>query len=81
MINVNLLDPLNEALKLARTSFDEFLSLGADGMTVFIRDIPTRHVDLELQLLRHVNPESCPKTEDLDNLAASSVAVIYYDIA
>ena len=75
----DILEPLNDALEYAQLMPDKIAS-SADQLTSLLFDIPSRHVDYELQRLRHEDPEIRRDRGDLDDLAALSVAVPYCDV-
>lgn len=77
---LDIKEPLSEALARAGIGWDEFEALGADGLTEFLRHVPSRYVDYELHRLRHENPQSKREVGDLDDLAALSIAVVYCDV-
>lgn len=77
---VDIIEPLRSALTRAGISWDEFAALGEDGWIEFIADLPTRDVDAELLRLRHQNPQKRWDKNDLADITALAVAVVYCDV-
>ncbi len=73
-----ILDRLNEALARAGLSADRLS--GAEALTAFFMDLPTRRVTHEMLLARHRDPGQAWKANDLSDFAALGVAVPYCDI-
>ncbi len=77
---IDMIDPLRESMLRAGVGGEEFEALGSEGLTEFLRDVPTRHVDYELHRLRHDNPQMKRVRGDLDDIVALSIAVVYCDV-
>lgn len=77
---LDILNPLNDACARAGIQPKEFLTLGEEGVTAFLEDVPSRRVDFELHVLRFDNLQLQRKRGDLADFAALSVAVPYCDV-
>jgi hypothetical protein len=77
---LDIIDPLNDALRLAKVTFEEFEALGESGWIEFIHDLPSRDVHLELLQLRHRNPQKAWDANDLTDVSALAIAVPYCDV-
>jgi hypothetical protein len=71
---------LDERLRAAGVTWNEFVSLGREGVADFLDDLPSRSVALALRRERHRNPHERWKEGDLHDIAAVSVAVAYCDV-
>ena len=76
----DILKPLSEATMRAGVTIDEVLALGADGLTDFMLDLPSRAGLLELAWQQHANSDTRWEANDLNDLVFLSVAVGYCDI-
>lgn len=76
----DILKPINRALKSHELPANTLEILGEAGLKKLLNDMPTRRVDLHLhrQVLR--NPKYAPKSTDLEDWAALSVASCYCDV-
>jgi hypothetical protein len=77
---LDIRDALHEAQLRTSISTDQIRALGADGMTQFMRDLPSRDALLELATVQHRNPQTRWKPNDLNDLVYISVAVGYCDV-
>ena len=75
-----ILNEINEGFERAWVSQDEFWALGQRGMTAFFRKIHTRHVVSELRRFKHKQPSQRWDRNDMRDLAAMSLAVVYCDV-
>jgi hypothetical protein len=76
---LDILDEINNGLSRAGVRAYEFAH-DAEELTSFLLDLPSRHVDYELQRLRYQNPNLKRGSGDLNDLAALSISVPYCDI-
>jgi hypothetical protein len=76
----DIVKPLQEATVRAGVTIDEVLALGADGLTDFMLDLPSRAGLLELTWQQHANSDTRWEANDLNDLVFLSVAVGYCDI-
>ena len=77
---LDILKPLYEATVRAGVAIDDVLALGADGLTEFMLDLPSRAGLLELAWQQHANSDTRWEPNDLNDLVYLSVAVGYCDI-
>jgi hypothetical protein len=73
-------DPISEALKLAGLHWGYVYDLEREGMEALLRAIPTVFVHRELRHLRHEASPKAWEENDLADIAALSVAIVYCDI-
>lgn len=73
-------EPLNAALARAGISWQEFYDLGAEGLTEFVFDLPTRAALVQMRRRKHENPGMPWEANDLSDLAYISTATAYCDI-
>jgi hypothetical protein len=76
---IDVLDEINIGLGHANVDANE-LATSATEMTSFLRDLPSRWVDYELQRLRHDDRTIKRDRGDLNDLSALSIAIPYCDI-
>lgn len=76
----DIFGPLEEALARAGIGWDEFLTLGPDGVTEFMLDLPSRAAGLELMWRQHDNMQTIWQPNDLADIGYLSLAVGYCDI-
>lgn len=76
----DLIPVLNEHIDARNVTAHELYDLGADGITEFLKNIPTRHVLFELRRARHAQRHHNWTANDLNDLAALTVAVVYCDV-
>jgi hypothetical protein len=77
---MDIWDQVSEGLIRAGIGISEFLELGAEGLTEFLEDLPSRHVAVVLQRARHRDSNLPRKDSDLLDIAALAVAVAYCDV-
>lgn len=77
---VDILEPINEAMRIHRLPDNIMERLGEAGLKSLINDMPTRRVDLHLhkQVLR--NPKYVARHTDLEDWASLAVATCYCDV-
>jgi hypothetical protein len=80
----NLADVFNLAAetcaKIGLRPEDIVSSLGKDGLKPFLEDIPSRHVNYEIDVLRYQDPNLPREKGDLFDMGALSVAIAYCDV-
>ena len=72
--------PTSEALARAGLMWPDLERLGADGLTEFLLDLPSRSAALELMWRQYDNLETEWKANDLNDIAYLSTAVGYCDV-
>ena len=78
---MDIVEPLNDAFARAGLTTSETSDLdSADGMTALLRALPSRDVVFDLRRLRHADRSARWEANDLNDLAALSVALPYCDI-
>jgi hypothetical protein len=78
---VDILDPLNRALERAKITTGESEDLSSkEGLIDLLDDLPSRAVAVELRKQRHANYQTRWDPNDLEDIAALSVAVPYCDV-
>lgn len=77
---LDMREPLHEAQRRTSISTDELLALGGQGLTAFMRELPSRDALLELATLQHRNPQTRWQPNDLNDLVYISLAVGYCDV-
>jgi hypothetical protein len=77
---LDIRDPLQQAQVRAGLSTDQVLALGADGLTDFMLDLPSRVGLLEMTWQQHANPQTRWAPNDLNDLVFLSLAVGYCDV-
>ena len=77
---LDIKEPLSDALRRGGVTLEEFTDLGRDGLTDFMRDLPSRVALLELMLRQHRDLETKWKANDLNDLVYLSAAIGYCDI-
>jgi len=77
---IDIWEPLHDAQVRARVTNDELGALGPEGLTEFLRDLPSRAGGLELMWRQHDNPETRWHPNDLNDIAYLSVALAYCDV-
>jgi hypothetical protein len=77
---VEILDETNQALGRAGIPVGSLLELGAPGMTRFLRGVSTRWVVTRLRGAVRRNKSRAWEGNDLRDLAALSLAVVYCDV-
>jgi len=77
---LDIRDAVHEAQIRTTVSTDELLALGAEGVTSFMQDLPSRDAMLALATVQHRNPQTRWEPNDLNDLVYVSLAVGYCDI-
>lgn len=73
-------EQLNAALERAQVSATALYDLGAEGMTAFLRTIPTIFTASELERLRHTASQKEWERQDLTDITALGVAAVHCDV-
>ncbi len=77
---VDILAPANEALARARFDPDWFVdALGRDGLTGFVRNLPTRSVTLDLLWDKHAQGQENWEPNDLNDVVYLPIAAVHCD--
>jgi len=77
----DILPPLLEALSLADVDPDRFMdTLGRDGLTAFLGDLPTRSVTLDLRRDKHAQGQQQWEPNDLNDMVGLPIAAVYCDV-
>ncbi len=77
----DILPPVLEALHRAELDPDRFMdTLGRDGLTAFIRDLPTRSVTLDLRRDKHAQGQQPWEPNDLNDIVGLPIAAVYCDV-
>lgn len=74
------LDELNDAFAEADVPAGRLMALGAGGMTRFLGTVPTLHTRYELGRLKEQATSQAWNANDLRDLQALSVAIVYADV-
>ncbi|MEX0865096.1 MAG: hypothetical protein WD269_09520 [Acidimicrobiia bacterium] len=69
-----------QRLILADVTPDDVAAMGGEGLEDLVSDVPTLWVLAELRRLRHQNPGQRFTSNDLNDLRALAVAVVYCDV-
>ncbi len=78
---VDILAPINDALRRARIDPDRFIdALGWPGLTAFVRDLPTRSVTLDLLRDKHAQGQQKWEPNDLNDVVYLPVAAVHCDV-
>ena len=77
---VDILDPLNDALRSHGLSLDQLLALGREQVLAFMDELPSRRVDMHLQKQILRNPSLKPKPTDLEDWGALGPAAAHCDV-
>lgn len=77
---LDMREALNEAQLRTSITTDDILGLGAEGLTQFMRDLPSRDALLELVTVQHRNPQTRWHANDMNDLVFTSVATGYCDV-
>lgn len=78
---VDILAPVNDALARAGIDPDRFIdALGRDGLTAFIRDLPTRAVTVDLLRDKHAQGQQKWEPNDLNDVVYLPVAAVHCDV-
>ncbi len=78
---VDILAPVNDALARARIDPDRFIdALGRDGLTAFVRDLPTRSVTVDLLRDKHAQGQQKWEPNDLNDVVYLPVAAVHCDV-
>jgi len=70
---LDILDPVNDAFARAGISAAELDT--RDAITDFVMSLPSMHVAYEMRRIRHRNPQQSWKPNDLNDIAALSIAI------
>lgn len=77
----DILAPVLEALHRAQLDPDTFLdTLGRDGLTQFIRDLPTRAVTVDLLRDKHAQGQQRWEPNDLNDIVSLPAAAVHCDV-
>jgi hypothetical protein len=76
---LDIAKPIEESLWRAGIAPGRFASLGRYGLTDFLRRVPTRWTELQLLTEQHDNPTRTWKGNDLIDIVAFSIAIVYCD--
>lgn len=77
---IEIMVETDAALALAGIPEDTFMALGPDGLTGFLRGVSTRWVVTRLRGVVRANKSRAWEGNDLRDLAALSLAVVYCDV-
>ncbi len=78
---VDILEPVNAALVLAGLDPSRFPeALGRDGLTAFLRDLPTRAVTFDLLRDKHAQEQQKWERNDLNDVVYLPVAAVHCDV-
>ncbi len=78
---VDIRAPLHEALARARIDPDRLIDvLGRDGLTAFLRDLPTRSVTIDLLRDKRAQGQQKWEPNDLNDLVYLPVAAVHCDV-
>ena len=77
----DILRPVVEALVHADIEPDSFFdTLGRDGLTAFLRDLPSRAVTIDLLRDKHAQGEQAWDPNDLNDVVSLPIAAVYCDV-
>src|ERR1700683_1685682 len=77
---IDIKDELSAAQMRANVNHDEIRTLGVDGVTELLLDLPSRAAGHRMMWWQHDNPQTKWKPNDLDDISYLSVAVGYCDV-
>jgi len=77
----DILRPVVEALLRAGINPDHFIdTLGREGLTTFVQDLPTRAVTTKLRKDKHAQGQQRWEPNDLNDIVSLPIAAVYCDI-
>jgi len=71
---------IGEGLQRAGLHWGHLYELGQEGLSAFIEAVPLIHVGAELQRIRHAQPQKGWEPNDLNDLGALTLGVVYCDV-
>jgi hypothetical protein len=77
---IGILDPLKEAMARASVPPDELFGQSKAYLQAFLREVPLGYVEYEMNKCLHDSANYKPKLNDLHDVAALSVALVYCDV-
>lgn len=77
---MDVTDPILEVLSASGLEWSQFMALGAEGLGVFLEEMPLRRADLHLHRQFRSNAQLQPKPSDMNDWSGLIPAAMYSDV-